>query len=119
MADVRLPGTLAPLFPGLPRRLEIEAATVLAAIDELDAQWPGLRDRLVAEGPSLRPHIHVYVDGERSVLDTPLEPRSRLDVIAAISGGSAAGDHPARMMRQDPGAANVPPTSIDRRARLV
>ena len=87
MADVRLPGTLTPLFPGLPRRLEIEAATVLGAFDELDAQWPGLRDRLVAEGPSLRPHIHAYVDGERSGLDTPLDERSRLDVIAAISGG--------------------------------
>ena len=87
MADVRLPGTLTTLFPGLPRRLEIEAATVLGAIDELEAQWPGLRDRLVAEGPTLRPHIHAYVDGERSGLDTPLEPRSRLDVIAAISGG--------------------------------
>jgi len=87
MADVRLPGTLAPLFPGLPRRLEIEAATVLAAIDELDAQWPGLRDRLVGEGPALRPHIHAYVDGDRAGLDTAIEPRSRLDVIAAISGG--------------------------------
>lgn len=87
MADVRLPGTLSPLFPGLPRRLEIEAATVLGAIDELDAQWPGLRDRLVAEGPTLRPHIHTYVDGDRAGLDTAIEPRSRLDVIAAISGG--------------------------------
>jgi hypothetical protein len=32
-------------------------------------------------------HIHVYVDRERAGLDTPLEPRSRVDVIAAISGG--------------------------------
>lgn len=87
MADVRLPGTLAPLFPGMPRRLEIEAETVLGAFDAIDAQWPGLRDRLVAEGPSLRPHIHAYVDGERSGLDTALTPGSRLDVIAAISGG--------------------------------
>ncbi len=87
MTDVRLPGTLTPLFPGLPRRLEIEAATVLGAIDAIDAQWPGLRDRLVAEGPSLRPHIHAYVDGERSGLETALAPHSRLDVIAAISGG--------------------------------
>ena len=75
MADVRLPGTLTPLFPGLPRRLEIEAATVLGAIDEIDAQWPGLRDRLVGEGPTLRPHIHAYVDGERAGLDTPLDAR--------------------------------------------
>jgi sulfur-carrier protein len=85
--DVRLPGTLTPLFPGLPRRLEIEAANVLGAIDQLEQRWPGLRDRLVAEGPSLRNHIHVYVDGERAALDTPVEERSRLDVIAAISGG--------------------------------
>jgi molybdopterin converting factor small subunit len=29
----------------------------------------------------------VYVDRERAGLDTPLEARSRVDVIAAISGG--------------------------------
>jgi molybdopterin synthase sulfur carrier subunit len=87
MADVRLPGTLTPLFPGLPRRVEVEAATVLAAIDSLETQWPGLRDRIVEEGPAIRRHVHVYVDGERAGLDTPVEDRSRLDVIAAISGG--------------------------------
>jgi sulfur-carrier protein len=87
VADVRLPGTLTPLFPGLTRRVEVEAATVLAAIDDLDSRWPGLRDRLVGEGPALRSHIHVYVDGERGGLDTPVASRSRLDVIAAISGG--------------------------------
>ena len=38
-------------------------------------------------GPALRPHIHVYVDGERAELDTALGARSRVDVIAAISGG--------------------------------
>lgn len=87
MADVRLPGTLTPLFPGLPRRVEVEAETVLAAIDSLETRWPGLRDRIVEEGPALRRHLHVYVDGERAGLDTPVAERSRLDVIAAISGG--------------------------------
>lgn len=87
MPDVRLPGTLTPLFPGLSRRVEVEASTVLEAIDGLEAQWPGLRDRLVGEGPALRSHIHVYVDRERAALDTPVEEKSRLDVIAAISGG--------------------------------
>jgi sulfur-carrier protein len=87
VADVRLPGTLTPLFPGLPRRVEVEAATVLAAIDSLEVQWPGLRDRIVEEGPALRRHLHVYVDGERAGLDTAIAERSRLDVIAAISGG--------------------------------
>ena len=87
MPDVRLPGTLTPLFSGLPRRVEVEAATVLEAIEGLEARWPGLRDRIVEEGPTLRRHLHVYVDGERAALDTPVGTGSRLDVIAAISGG--------------------------------
>lgn len=87
MADVHLPRTLMPLFDGLPRHVDVEAPTVGAAIDRLDDQWPGLRDRLCEPGPLLRPHIHVYVDRERAGLDTPLADRARVDVIAAISGG--------------------------------
>jgi molybdopterin converting factor small subunit len=87
MADVHLPMTLVPLFAGLPRRLELDAPTVDEAIGQLDSRWPGLRDRLCEPGPTIRPHIHVDVDRERAGLETPLEPRSRVDVIAAISGG--------------------------------
>jgi molybdopterin converting factor small subunit len=87
MADLHLPTTLMPLFNGLPRRVDIDAATVADAIADLDRQWPGLRDRLCEPGPALRRHIHVYVDRERATLDTPLAAQSRVDVIAAISGG--------------------------------
>jgi molybdopterin synthase sulfur carrier subunit len=87
MADVHLPTTLTPLFADLPRRLDLEAATVREMIEELDGRWPGLRDRLCEPGPVLRRHIHVYVDRERASLDTAVEGRSRVDVIAAISGG--------------------------------
>ena len=87
MADVHLPATLPPLFQDLPRRVDVDAASVGEAIDALDARWPGLRDRLCDPGPALRPHINVYVDRERASLETPLEPGSRVDVLAAISGG--------------------------------
>ena len=87
MAEVYLPSTLPPLFPGLPRHLQLDASTVADAIAELDRQWPGMRDRLVEQGPAIRPHIHVYVDQERAGLDTELGAGSRVDVIAAISGG--------------------------------
>ena len=87
MAEIYLPSTLPPLFPGLPRRRERGGAAGADGIAQRDASWPGLRDRLCEPGPSIRPHIHFYVDRERAALDTPLEPRSRVDVIAAISGG--------------------------------
>jgi molybdopterin synthase sulfur carrier subunit len=87
MAELHLPGTLPPLFRDLPPHIEVDAATVDDAIARLDERWPGLRDRLCEPGPALRPHINVYVDRERAGLDTPLAARSRVDVIAAISGG--------------------------------
>ena len=87
MADLHLPTTLPPLFPGLPRRLDVEASTVAEAIERLEERWPGMRDRLCEPGPVLRRHINVYVDRERAELDTPLGAASRVDVIAAISGG--------------------------------
>jgi molybdopterin converting factor small subunit len=87
MAELRLPPTLPSFYADLPRRLDVEAGTVSEAFDRLDERWPGLRDRLCESGPALRRHIHVYVDRERATLETPLERGSRVDVIAAISGG--------------------------------
>ena len=87
MAEVHLPPTLPKVYPDLPRKLDLDAATVAEAIDRLDERWPGLRDRLCDSGPVLRPHINVFVDQEPAALETALGDGSRLDVIAAISGG--------------------------------
>lgn len=85
--EVHLPSTLTPLFPGLTRHHEVEAATVADALAVLDERFPGLRDRLCEPGPRLRRHIHVYVDRERADVGSPLRAGARVDVIAAISGG--------------------------------
>jgi sulfur-carrier protein len=87
VADLHLPSTLPSLFAGLPRRLDVDGATVEEALDRLEGQWPGLRDRLCEPGPALRTHIHVYVDRQRATLDTAIGSHSRVDVISAISGG--------------------------------
>jgi hypothetical protein len=44
-------------------------------------------NRLCQHGPELRPHIHVYVDGRRGDLDSAIGTTSKVDVVAAISGG--------------------------------
>ena len=87
MADLHLPPTLPRIFPDLPRRLDVDAATVDEAIDRLEERWPGLRDRLCEPGPVLRRHINVYVDREPAALDTPVRPDSTVHVIPAVSGG--------------------------------
>ena len=88
MAQVHLPPTLPKVFADLPRTVTVEAGTVAAAIAELDTRWPGLGDRLCEPGPALRKHINVYVDQERAGLDAALSAGSRVDIIAAISGGA-------------------------------
>jgi len=87
MAQVLLPQALVRLFPGAPRALDVVAADVGAAIDALDARWPGMRDRLVDSTPAIRRHLNVFVDGARAGLDTPLRPDAEMLVTTAMSGG--------------------------------
>lgn len=87
MAKVVLPDSLARLFTGAPRRLELDAATVADALHELDRRWPGMRDRLVDGRPAIRQHIVIFVNGERAMLDTQLMPNDELYVMPALSGG--------------------------------
>jgi len=65
----------------------MEAATVSDAIDELERRWPGMRDRICDTRPSIRKHMNVFVDGERSTLSTPLREGAEVFIITAISGG--------------------------------
>jgi molybdopterin synthase sulfur carrier subunit len=87
MADVRLPRSLVALFPGTPRQLEAAGATVAEVIADLDAQVPGMRNRLLDAGPSIRTHINVFVAGERATLTTPVPAGAVVHVIPAVSGG--------------------------------
>ena len=84
---VILPRSLVSLIPGTSRSTEVEARDVAEAIDRLDALTPGLRNRLVDSGPTIRQHINVFVDGELAKLDTPLGPNATIHVIPAVSGG--------------------------------
>jgi molybdopterin synthase sulfur carrier subunit len=86
MATVVLPGALVALFPGTDRRVEIDGTTVAEIVSGLDARWPGMRDRL-RDDVGLRPHINVFVDGDRVGLDAPVGPASTVHVIPAMSGG--------------------------------
>ena len=89
MATVYLPRSLVTLFPEPPpRHLDLECDSIGGLVDELDARWPGMRDRLLDAGPQLREHINVFVDGERvRDLGSPVGSESLVHVIPAVAGG--------------------------------
>lgn len=85
---VHLPRSLVALFPATATpRMEAHGATVLEVIRDLDARVPGIANRVLDAGPSIRTHLNVFVDGERSPLDAPVRPGARVHVIPAVSGG--------------------------------
>jgi molybdopterin converting factor small subunit len=87
MATVVLPRSLVALFPGAERRAEVDGATVLEVVDALEATMPGVRDRILDAGPTVRRHLNLFVDGERAGLATAVGPASVVHVIPAVSGG--------------------------------
>jgi len=87
MATVILPRSLVSLIAGSERQTEVDAATVAEAIDRLDERTPGIRNRLIDSGPTIRQHINVYVDHEPAGLETTVGPDSTIHVIPAVSGG--------------------------------
>jgi len=87
MALVHLPRSLVALFPGTPRRVQAAGTTVAEVIADLDAQVPGIRNRIVDAGPVIRTHINVFVAGQRATLSTPVANDADVHVIPAVSGG--------------------------------
>jgi molybdopterin synthase sulfur carrier subunit len=87
VATVLLPRSLLALFPGVERRHEVDGDTVAGVLSALEARAPGIHDRLFEEGPRLRPHIKVFVDGQQADLATPVPEGATVHVIPAVSGG--------------------------------
>ena len=92
MISVELPGALRPFARGnTVVTLNEPCATVGEALEKLERQWPGVRDRVLDEQGSLRPHVAVFV-GEESIryrggLGAPLPDGSTIVILPAVSGG--------------------------------
>jgi molybdopterin synthase sulfur carrier subunit len=86
-AVVHLPRSLCGLFPQAERRMDARGATVLEVVRDLDSRVPGLANRVLDAGPSIRRHLNVFVDGELAAIDTPIPAGAHVHVIPAVSGG--------------------------------
>ena len=73
--------------------VEVEAATVQEALDNLDSKYPGFRASVCDETGSLRRFINIYLDGEDvrflQTLATPVTDGAEIAIVPAISGGNS------------------------------
>ena len=88
MATVWIPPLLRSLTGGR-EQVAVAGATVGQVIDELDARFPGLKDRLRA-GDSLRPGLAAIVDAQvaRGGLEQAVGAESEVHFVQAIGGGA-------------------------------
>jgi sulfur-carrier protein len=87
VAVVWIPSLLQSLTDG-EEKVVVSGATVGQIIDNLEARFPGLKERLV-QGREIRPHIAVAIDGDVSPegLEQDVQESSEIHFIPALSGG--------------------------------
>ena len=87
---VRIPTPLRRLTNG-QGEVEVEAKTVREAIDKLEEQYPGFKERLVDEKGELRRFVNLYLNDEDirflKGADTELKDGDVLSIVPAIAGG--------------------------------
>jgi sulfur-carrier protein len=91
MATIRIPTPMRRFTNG-ERLVNVSATTLAAAIGELNARFPGMRDRLVDANGDLHQFVSIFV-GEQDVrllqgLDTRLDDGSEVSIIPAMAGGA-------------------------------
>jgi MoaD family protein len=87
--EVRIP-TILRTYTGGEKAVDASGATLAALIDDLEANHPGIRDRLLEAG-DLRRFVNVYVNDEdvrfTGGLETALSDGDQVVVLPAVAGG--------------------------------
>jgi sulfur-carrier protein len=92
MATVVLTRHLHAFFPALAgEEIRVDAATVADLLQAIEHLAPGFAFYLCDEAGRLRPHVNIFVDGERisdrARLSDPLGAESEVLIMQALSGG--------------------------------
>jgi MoaD family protein len=88
--EVRIP-TILRTYTGGEKAVSAEGGSLSALIDDLEANHPGIKERLI-EGGDLRRFVNVYVNDEdvRFIggLEAELSDGDQVVVLPAVAGGS-------------------------------
>ncbi len=87
---VRIPTPLRTLTKGAAE-IHAKGDTVESLVDDLERQFPGLKERLVDETGELRRFINIYVNQEDirflQAKKTALKDGDEVSIVPAIAGG--------------------------------
>lgn len=90
MITVRIPTPLRKLTNN-EETVEVAPGTIGSAIQELQARYPGIRERLLDDSGQIRRFVNVYLNEEDIRFlqnqDTPLKDGDEVSIIPAIAGG--------------------------------
>ena len=93
MANVRIPTPLRKYTQGKDE-VEVTGANVREVIDNLEASYPGIRERICDDKGAVRRFVNVFVADEDirflDNLDTQVGASDAVDIIPAIAGGHEA-----------------------------
>ena len=88
---VRIPTPLRKLT-GNQSEIEIDGETVESLIGNMEASYPGIRDRLCDESGKVRRFINIYINEEDirflDGTDTAVKAGDRISIVPAIAGGT-------------------------------
>jgi molybdopterin converting factor small subunit len=72
------------------------ATTVGEALDSLWRHHLGLRDRVLTENGSLRPHVNIFLNADnvrrKQLLDTTLPENCEITILPSVSGGQGSNE---------------------------
>ena len=87
---IYVPGQLRDCCGGASK-LQLEAPTVRAVLDELERHYPSLHRGICDETGAVRRHVNLFVNTshirDREGLDTALLPGDEVTIVHAVSGG--------------------------------
>lgn len=90
MNRVRIPTQLRTLTNDAPE-VEAQGGTVSEIVDDLEARYPGLKERLMDDSGKLRRFVNIYVNDEDvrflDGIGTEVPDGAKLSIIPAVAGG--------------------------------
>jgi molybdopterin synthase sulfur carrier subunit len=90
MARIRIPMPLRKLTNDTDI-VTTDASTLAEAVDRLEADYPGIKERLVGDDGEIRRFVNIYVNGEDvrflSNLSTALKASDEVSIVPAVAGG--------------------------------